>query len=360
MDPRGLLNQLGIDLGDDDVRIEDILPLLEMMGLGSMRKRLPQYSTLEHAVDLIRSKQRIIVLSGAGISVSCGIPDFRSHGGFYEKVQEAGFERPEEIFDIELFRQRPEVFYRFARDLMPTGYTPSPTHFFIASLDEHSKLLRTYTQNIDNLEAQAGATHVLQCHGSMGSATCIECGHKVPIAEIAESTEDVPLCTHCDKEKRYLKPDVVFFGESLPSQFHQQSPVDFKECDLLLVMGSSLKVNPVAGLIRRTAPEVPQILINREVVGPPNHFDIHLIGNCDVVCAELARRLGWELPYDRTSSPDLPTRSTGEDGSYPSRFEEPNHTLFEGALSDELSIPQPSEGEASSQTTSSPDAQSTE
>lgn len=116
-------------------------------------------------MDLLKKSKRIMVLTGAGVSVSCGIPDFRSKDGIYSRLSEFELDDPQQMFDLDFFRERPEIFYSFAREIFPSNFTPSPSHYFIKMLEDHGKLLRNYTQNIDTLEQKAGIHSVLQCHG---------------------------------------------------------------------------------------------------------------------------------------------------------------------------------------------------
>lgn len=133
----------------------------------SHRARLDTMRTVTDVVEAIRSSSRIMVVTGAGVSVSCGIPDFRSKGGVYDTIAER-FELPEPecIFDIHFFRENPEPFFLFAKELFPGRYKPSVSHYFIRLLEIKGKLLRNYTQNIDTLEQEAGIQRALQCHGT--------------------------------------------------------------------------------------------------------------------------------------------------------------------------------------------------
>jgi len=108
-----------------------------------------------------------MVLTGAGVSVSCGIPDFRSSDGIYSRLAEFKLEDPTQMFELGFFRRNPQVFYSFAREIFPSNFTPSPSHYFIKLLEDKEKLLRNYTQNIDTLEQKAGIHRVLQCHGML-------------------------------------------------------------------------------------------------------------------------------------------------------------------------------------------------
>lgn len=129
------------------------------------RKRLDYVHSLQHVVELLKNSKRIMVLTGAGVSVSCGIPDFRSKDGIYSRLSEFELDDPQQMFDLDFFRERPEIFYSFAREIFPSNFTPSPSHYFIKLLEDQGKLLRNYTQNIDTLEQKAGIHSVLQCHG---------------------------------------------------------------------------------------------------------------------------------------------------------------------------------------------------
>ncbi|KAF9088609.1 NAD-dependent histone deacetylase sir2 [Mortierella sp. AD031] len=341
------------------------------------RKRLQHIHSLEHVVNLLKTSKRIMVLTGAGVSVSCGIPDFRSKDGIYSRLSEFELDDPQQMFDLDFFRERPEIFYSFAREIFPSNFTPSPSHYFIKLLEDHGKLLRNYTQNIDTLEQKAGIHSVLQCHGSFATASCVRCRSQVQGDEIKESIfkQEVAYCLVCkkptpppkarkrskakfdyydddddedsdeDEENRALmKPDIVFFGEKLPQVFDRSLAEDRELVDLLIVIGSSLKVAPVSDIMHQLPNSVPQILINRT----PNNqmdFDVQLLGNCDTIVAELCRMVGWELKHDKlpggtSNVPDM-DKNTNMDGSGTGgraawRLKEPNIYLFEGADLEEL------------------------
>lgn len=129
---------------------------------------------------------------------------------------------------------------------------------FIRFLEKQNKLLRNYTQNIDTLEQQAGIERIIQCHGSFATASCFRCSHRVASTEIEKDIleQRIPLCTKCvqphesfetmTSPKAIMKPDIVFFGEGMPDEFHRSMAMDKEDCDLIIVIGSSLKVRPVA------------------------------------------------------------------------------------------------------------------
>ncbi|KNE61271.1 hypothetical protein AMAG_07014 [Allomyces macrogynus ATCC 38327] len=294
------------------------------------RQRLPNVSTLGHAVELLQKSSRIMVVTGAGISVSCGIPDFRSKNGIYSRLTDYELEDPTQMFDLEYFRRKPETFYSFANEIYPSNFKPSPCHAFVALLEQQGKLLRNYTQNIDNIEQLAGIERVIQCHGSFRTARCVTCGYKVPGNAIEKEVfaKTVPKCPKCPPDSPFpvIKPDIVFFGEQLPDEFHDQIKPDLAATDLILVIGSSLKVAPVSEILSSVPDHVPQLIINRELLPYlAHHFDVHLLGNADTVVMELCRRAGWTLPHPVA-------QEGGASQPIEVEFHEPNIYLFEGGI----------------------------
>lgn len=145
------------------------------------------YKTLPDTVAaLIASAKRILVVAGAGISVSCGIPDFRSENGLYALLRKRGLDDPSAVFDIAEFRDDPRLFYDVAAEFYPRDLKPSTTHFFLRALERGCMLRRVYTQNIDGLELQAGIKNTVQCHGSFTTARCLRCRSCVEINEIEQ------------------------------------------------------------------------------------------------------------------------------------------------------------------------------
>ncbi|KAH7629969.1 DHS-like NAD/FAD-binding domain-containing protein [Sordaria sp. MPI-SDFR-AT-0083] len=336
------------------------------------RAKLMKYNTIDDAVELLKRSKNIIVLTGAGISTSLGIPDFRSKGtGLYSKLEHLGLSDPQEVFDINIFRQDPNIFYSVARDILPNTERFSPTHAFIALLQQKGKLLTNYSQNIDNLEAKAGIhpDKLVQCHGSFATATCVKCGYKVPGESIFPEIKAgrIPRCRKCAQGSRttnnssrkrklardgtekkprrvkpgeydsnsdsefdhgggsgtntnnhfsssadmyssehgsntmgcgVMKPDITFFGEALPDEFSTRlTEHDRDLVDLVIVIGTSLKVAPVSEVVPFLPPHIPQIYISRTPVSHVN-FDIDLLGDCDVVVSELCKRAGWDLEHE--------------------------------------------------------------
>ena len=156
-DPRELLKDM---LSCDTVIPDDLDQLtlwkiiMNMLCEPPRRKKLGHVNTLRDVVDLIKTSRKIIVLTGAGVSVSCGIPDFRSRDGVYARlaVDFPDLPDPQAMFDIHYFRKDPRPFFKFAREIYPGQFEPSPCHKFIRCVEKQGKLLRNYTQNIDTLE----------------------------------------------------------------------------------------------------------------------------------------------------------------------------------------------------------------
>ncbi|XP_075554409.1 sirtuin 2 isoform X3 [Dermacentor variabilis] len=259
--------------------------------------------------------KNIIAMIGAGISTAAGIPDFRSpNSGIYSKLGKFNLPSPEAIFEIGYFRRNPAPFYALARQLFPQDLKPTLSHYFLRLLHEKGLLLRLYTQNIDCLERLAGipAEAIVEAHGTFHSSHCLSCNHEYSLDWLREqiAAEPVPLCLDCGCP---VKPDIVFFGERLPDRFFDLSEEDFARCDLLLIVGTSLQVQPFAGLVDKVHNSIPRLLINLEKCGhsnlvskilglgcgldfdsEANFRDVALLGTCDSGCREMADRLGWK------------------------------------------------------------------
>jgi NAD-dependent histone deacetylase SIR2 len=175
------------------------------------RQKLSKYNTVDDAVALLKKAKNVMVITGAGISTSLGIPDFRSkHTGFYAQLAPLGLNDPQEVFDIEIFQNDPSIFYSIAKGILPSTKKFSPTHAFIRMLQDRNKLLTNYTQNIDNLEEAAGVVpdKLVQCHGSFATATCQQCGYNVRGEAIFDDMKagQIPYCVECMRRLRVARP----------------------------------------------------------------------------------------------------------------------------------------------------------
>jgi NAD-dependent deacetylase len=192
---------------------------------------------------LVRERQPCVVLTGAGISTESGIPDFRSATGIWADVD------PFEVASIHAFRRDPERVWRFYRqriDLLRNA-EPNAGHLALAELERRGLVRAVVTQNIDTLHSRAGSREVIEVHGSIRSAQCLGCLWSEPAEAVLAQLEQrpVPLCPHCG---RVLKPGVVLFGELLPAGAMERAVELARSSALMLVVGSSLEVWPVAGL----------------------------------------------------------------------------------------------------------------
>ncbi|SJX65956.1 related to NAD-dependent histone deacetylase [Sporisorium reilianum f. sp. reilianum] len=243
----------------------------------------PHGATLAGVAALLAqpTTRNVVVLAGAGISTSASppIPDFRSPGtGLYSNLAAYNLPYAEAIFDIGYFQRHPQPFFTLAKHLYPGNFKPALAHYFLALLQARGKLKRVFTQNVDTLERIAGveADRVVEAHGSFATSTCIACKHRVDDDWIRARVErgEVARCPRakCVGKKRgaeagaLVKPDIVFFGESLPSRFFRCIP-DLQSADLLIVMDTSLQVQPFASLIDAVPSTCPRVLINLERVG---------------------------------------------------------------------------------------------
>lgn len=213
--------------------------------------------------------KNVIVLAGAGISVSAGIPDFRTPGtGLYDNLAKYDLPRPEAVFDIEFFQDNPKPFFLLAKEMWPDNFKPTPTHYFLKLLHDKGVLRRVYTQNIDTLERAAGIPGdvLVEAHGSFATAHSIDPEKRPYDADWVKEKLMAGEIPRCPETGALVKPDIVFFGEALPSRFHDLIDGDVAAADLCIVMGTSLQVYPVACVPDRVGHLVPRVLLNREVV----------------------------------------------------------------------------------------------
>jgi NAD-dependent deacetylase len=200
--------------------------------------------SVQRLAELMRERQPCVVLTGAGISTESGIPDFRSAEGIWARYD------PAEVASIDAFRRDPArvwVFYALRLDALG-GAEPNDGHFALAVLERRGWISAVVTQNVDGLHQRAGSEEVVEVHGSLREAECIHCGVRLPMADALASLP-LPACPECGE---VLKPGVVMFGELLPAHAIERAQQLAAEANLLLVVGSSLEVHPVAALPQET------------------------------------------------------------------------------------------------------------
>jgi NAD-dependent deacetylase len=233
-------------------------------------------SAAEELAGLIAASDRVVALTGAGVSVPSGIPDFRTPGkGLWAKVD------PMAVATIDAFHSDTKRFWDFYRprfhDL--ADKEPNPAHTVLAELERRGRLDAVITQNIDRLHRKAGSEDVIEVHGSIATASCTSCGESYPLEEVESlfDADGVATCRGCAGK---VKPDVVLFGELLPADAMARAEQLCSSADLLLCIGSSLEVHPVAGLPGLTLAQGGRIaIITRSSTPYDSDADVRLDGD---------------------------------------------------------------------------------
>jgi len=194
---------------------------------------------LAEAVARLRARSTVAVLTGAGISVESGIPDFRSPGGLWTRFS------PEEYATLDVFKRDPAKAWKLYRALGRSieGVEPNAAHRALARLESAGSVAMVVTQNVDGLHQAAGSRKVIEMHGDHQHVQCVRCGWLGPVAPSHLVGDEVPLCAECSHP---VKPNVVLFGEAVRGMGEISRCLD--QCELLLVVGTSAQVYPAAGL----------------------------------------------------------------------------------------------------------------
>lgn len=209
--------------------------------------------------EKIQQASYCVAFTGAGVSTLSGIRDFRGKNGLYTLPE------TDKMFDIEVFRHTPTVYYRLAKEFIYglQDKEPSIVHNVLAGLEQQGILKSLITQNIDLLHQKAGSTHVIEVHGSPKRHSCTHCSYVTDFESVVPQarTGAVPLCPHCGHA---LKPDITFFGEALPAEAIIRAQEECRKADLLLILGTSLQVYPAAALPHITLQSGGDIVIINE------------------------------------------------------------------------------------------------
>lgn len=248
--------------------------------------------TTERLAELIRTNQPCVVLTGAGISTESGIPDFRSAEGIWATYD------PMEVASIAGFRRDPaRVWDFYARRLAVLGDAePNDGHRALARLEELGLVGAVVTQNVDGLHQRAGSSEVIEVHGSIRGAVCTSCGAQVGFERVLELLP-MPICV-CGEA---LKPGVVMFGELLPAGALDRSTELARRARLLVVVGSSLEVHPVAGLPLETLGARGRLaIVNRGPTALDEHADLVLDGSAGELLRDTVRLLERPRPGPRS------------------------------------------------------------
>jgi NAD-dependent deacetylase len=242
------------------------------------------------AVEILRESDWTIALTGAGISVESGIPDFRSPGGLWDRFD------PMEYAHIDAFRANPVRVWEMLREMnaVVQAARPNPAHLALAELEARGVLKAIITQNIDNLHQAAGSKRVIEFHGNVRHLTCLHCCREFPADEIERRLEQTgvfpPRCPH---DGHILKPSVVFFGEAIPLKASIEANEEAERCRAILVVGTSATVFPAAALpmvARQGGAKV--IEINTDPTGLSYQVaHISLFGSASEILPKLAAQL---------------------------------------------------------------------
>jgi NAD-dependent deacetylase len=247
--------------------------------------------SIKKAAEALVQAKNAVALTGAGISTESGIPDFRSPGGLWERVD------PGE-FSIDRFLQNPARFWKLHLSLKASGQfdlgsaRPNEAHRVMADLENRGILKYVITQNVDNLHQKAGSKCVVEFHGNMLRAACVKCREAEPIEHVerrlADNSDSEPRCSMCGG---VVKPDAVFFGEAIPTAALEVSQLQSGLCDVLLVVGTSLQVYPAAQIplaVKLKRPPAVVIEVNREPSALQTQVtDIMLTGSAAEIMARL-------------------------------------------------------------------------
>lgn len=218
--------------------------------------------SIHQAASILNNSRYAVALTGAGISTPSGIPDFRSpDSGLW------AHDEPMEVASLYGFRRKPDAFFAWIRPLVATmrRAQPNAAHQALARMEDLGVIKTLITQNIDILHTRAGSHHVLELHGQMRESTCVACFRIWPSELFLEAFVETGEIPHCPDCGGILKPNVILFGEQLPMKILREAEQAARDCDVMLVVGSSLEVSPAADLPRAALDHGAQlILVNYE------------------------------------------------------------------------------------------------
>jgi NAD-dependent deacetylase len=209
----------------------------------------------------LKNSRHIVAFTGAGISAESGIPTYRGEGGLWTKYD------PNLYANINHFRQNPSYYWNFFKEVrypILKKVKPNQAHVVLAEMEAKWNLKTVITQNIDGLHQEAGSSSVIELHGTTRTIVCMDCSRKYSLDEAFSKLQKKipPLCTEC---QGILRPDVIFFGETLNPQILRQAYAETDTCDFLLAVGSSLVVYPAADIPLRAKQKGSKlVIINKE------------------------------------------------------------------------------------------------
>ena len=237
---------------------------------------------MKEVASLIANSKHCVALTGAGISTESGIPDFRSKDGLWSRYE------PEEYAYIGSFLRNPAKVWKMLTEMIESikNVKPNPAHYALAEMEKLGYVKAVITQNIDELHTRAGSKNVIEFHGNFSRLTCMNCGREYSINEV--EIKEVPRC----KCNGVLKPNIVFFGESIPRKALIKAFDVAKKCDVMLVIGTSCAVYPANELPLVAKMNGAKIVeINREESEIADIADYKLRGNVREILPALVKEI---------------------------------------------------------------------
>jgi len=239
---------------------------------------------IEKGAEMIRQSQKILVFSGAGLSTESGIPDFRSPGGLWEKYDPMDFYY-QKILSDERARTK---YWEMIKDVygILEKASPNPAHLAIKALEDKGKLLAVVTQNIDGLHHEAGNSpeKIIEIHGTVATISCLSCKKPYKKDEIIRRLHSGVKVPYCDDCSGILKPDSISFGQAMPEHKMSQAIMHARDCDLCIVVGSSLVVYPAASIPEYAVQgQANVMIINRERTLLDSQADLVIHGSVSVL-----------------------------------------------------------------------------
>ncbi|MBI9100779.1 MAG: NAD-dependent protein deacylase [Spirochaetales bacterium] len=218
---------------------------------------------MERLIETLRKAEYCVVFTGAGVSTLSGIQDFRGKDGLYKEKDS------DKLFDINWFDRDPSYYYDWARGAIYnlSEREPNIIHKQIARMEKEGVVKSVITQNIDLLHQKGGSKDVIEIHGTPLTHSCRSCGRKTTFEKIVDQlkTKNIPKCKKCGG---IMKPDITFFGESLPPKALQKAIEESRKADLMIILGTSLWVQPAAGIPINTLQAGGQIIIANNMKTP--------------------------------------------------------------------------------------------
>lgn len=239
------------------------------------------------AAEILAKSKNAVVFTGAGVSEESGIPTFRGEDGLWKKYD------PEEVASIHGFRRNPRAFWEFSMELTKKAQAePNPAHYAIAELERMGIVKAVITQNIDMLHQRAGSKKVYELHGSIEKLKCLDCRKEYLWEDFIDMLQkgEIPRCKACGSW--YVKPNVVLFGEPLPSDVLYQAIEESRRADAFLVVGSSLVVYPAAELpYIAKSNGAKMILVNAESTLADHIFDVVIYGKAGKILPKIVEKV---------------------------------------------------------------------